>query len=139
MRLVTVKQACNELSVSTGLVQHWVKKGLLQKHPYDLAPSTARVRKRTVPHSRYLIDVDQAKTLKRSSAEERLKLLNNDKNLLRPTDVARILNITLDNAYQMISRYNLKKYPVGVSTFYMIDGDQLADALEDDGLGYLIK
>lgn len=139
MRLVTPKQASEELFVSTGLIQYWVKKGLLEKHPYELAPSTARVRKRTVSHSRFKIDIDEAKKLRRIEREDQIKLLNKDKRLLRPAEVSKILEITENNVYQMVARYKLTKYPVGVSTLYMIDGDELADALEDDGMGYLVK
>jgi hypothetical protein len=139
MRLVTPKQASEELFVSTGLIQYWIKKGLLEKYPYELAPSTVRVRKRTLSHSRYKVDIDEAKKLRRADREDQVKLLNSDKRLLRPAEVSKILEITENNVYQMVARYNLTKYPVGVSTLYLIDGDELADALEDDGMGYLVK
>ncbi len=141
MRLVTVRQACNELFISYGLVQYWVRTGRLQKHMYTLTPGSAKVKKRTVSHYRYLVDIDEARKLLRNEAEAELKLLNSDKRLLRPREVAKILDVTIERVHAWAKRFNLKKYyPENVGKHeYFIDGDELADNLEDSGMGYLIK
>ncbi len=141
MRLVTVRQACNELFVSVGLVQYWVRTGRLQKHTYTLTPGSAKVKKRTVSHSRYLVDIEEAFKLLRNRAEADLKLLNNDKRLLRPREVAKILDVRLERVYSWTRRFKLKKYyPENAGKHeYFLDGDELADNLEDSGLGYLVK
>jgi hypothetical protein len=141
MRLVTVRQACNELYVSVGLVQYWVRTGRLAKHTYPLTPLSAKVKKRTVSLTRYLVDVDAARKLLRNEAEAELKLLHSDKRLLRPREVSKILDVRHERVLSWTRRFNLKKYyPVaGVRGEYFIDGDELADNLEDSGMGYLIK
>jgi hypothetical protein len=141
MRLVTVSQACSELFVSVGLVQYWVRTGRLQKHTYTLTPGSAKVKKRTVSHYRYLVDIDEARKLLRNGAEAELKLLNSDKRLLRPREVATILDVTIERVHGWAKRFNLRKYyPIaGVRGEYFLDGDELADNLEDSGMGYLIK
>lgn len=141
MRLVTVSEVSKQLFVSVGLVQHWVRTGLLQKHPYYLTPMSAKVRKRTVSTSRYLVDIDEAVKLIRSKAEAELKLLNSDKRLLRPREVSKILDVKIERVHAWSRRFNLKKYypPLVKKYEYFIDGDELADNLEDSGLGYLIK
>lgn len=141
MRLVTVRQACSELFVSYGLVQYWVRTGRLQKHTYVLTPGSAKVRKRTVSNYRYLVDVDEARKLLRNQAEADLKLLNKDKRLLRPREVSKILDVKIERVYSWTRRFELKKYypeNSGQKDFFL-DGDELADNLEDSGLGYLVK
>lgn len=141
MRLVTVTQVSKELFVSVGLVQYWVRTGRLQKHAYVLTPGSAKVRKRTVSHYRYLLDIDEAAKLLRNRAESDLKLLHSDKRLLRPKEIAKILDVNLERVYSWVRRFELTKYhpePAGQRDFF-IDGDELADSMEDWGLGYLIK
>jgi hypothetical protein len=127
--------------VSVGLVQYWVRTGRLQKHTYTLTPGSAKVKKRTVSHYRYLVDIDEARKLLRNAAEADLKLLNSDKRLLRPREVAKILDVTIERVHGWAKRFNLRKYyPIaGVRGEYFLDGDELADNLEDSGMGYLIK
>lgn len=141
MRLVTVKQASAELYVSTGLVQYWIRNGRAKKYPYPLTPGSAKVKKRTESNWRYLLDIEELQKLLRNGAEAELKLLNNDKRLLRPLEVAKILDVNIERVYSWSRRFNLKRYypPNAGKHEYFIDGDELADNLEDSGLGYLIK
>ncbi len=141
MRLVTIKQACSELYISTGLVVYWVRNQRLAKHPYVLTPGSAKVKKRTVSLTRYLVDIDEARKLLRNEAEDELKLLNSDKRLLRPREVAKILDVRLERVYSWTKRFELQRYhlPNAGKHEFFIDGDELADNLEDSGLGYLIK
>jgi hypothetical protein len=106
-----------------------------------LTPGSAKVKKRTVSHYRYLVDIDEARKLLRNAAEADLKLLNSDKRLLRPREVAKILDVTIERVHGWTKRFNLKKYyPENAGKHeYFIDGDELADNLEDSGLGYLVK
>ena len=139
MRLVTVSQLAKQLYVSNGLIQLWVRTGRLAKHPYVLTPGSAKVRKQTVSQYRYLVDIDEASKLLRNRAEEELKLLNSDKRLLRPREISQILDVTMDRVYSWSKRFKLKKYYILGNHDYFLDGDELADNLEDSGLGYLIK
>lgn len=139
MRLVTVPQLAKELFISTGLVRYWLRTDRLTKHPRPLTPGSSRVKKRTVSHYRYLLDIDEAAKLLRNRAESDLKLLHSDKRLLRPQEVAGIIGVTVQRVYQWASRYELTKYPTGSGTCYLLDGDELADALEENGLGHLVK
>ena len=140
MRLMTVKQAASELFVSTGLVHYWIRTGRAQKHVYKLTPGSAKVKKRTESTWRFMVDLDELRAIQRKSAEAELKLLNSDKRLLRPREISQILDVRHDRVHSWAKRYNLKKYYIpGNSVEYFLDGDELADNLEDSGLGYLIK
>lgn len=141
MRLVTVTQLAKELFVSTGLVRYWMRTDRLTKHPYPLTPGSAKVKKRTVSHYRYLLDVDEAAKLLRNRAESDLKLLHSDKRLLRPREVSQILDVNMERVYSWVKRFELTKYYPESSGHreFFIDGDELADSMEDWGLGYLIK
>ena len=139
MRLVTAPQAARELYISTGLLHYWIRTGRLQKYPYPLAASTVKVRKKTVSHRRFMVDIDQVRLLRRADAEDQIKLLNSDKRLLRPQEVAKIVGVTVQRVYQWVARYELTKYKTGSDTCYLVDGDELADALEANGLGHLVK
>ena len=85
MRLVTVKEAAAELFVTPSMFAYWKRKGMLTVHPYPLTPLSAKVRKRTVSTTRYLVDMDEL----RSQLD--LQLLTEDKRLLRPKEIAKIL------------------------------------------------
>ena len=87
------------------------------------------------------MDIDEAAKLLRNRAEAELKLLNSDKRLLRPLEVAKILDVKKERVYYWIKKFELKKYhPAnGGQKDFFIDGDELADNMEDWGLGYLIK
>jgi hypothetical protein len=139
MRLVTVKEAAAELFVSPSLIAHWKRTGALVAYDYPLTPLSAKVRKRTVSTSRYLVDVDELKKMASSASE--LKLLNSDKRLLRPKEISEILDVKIDRVYGWVTRYNLMKYcpnPKDPKN-YFLDGDEVADALEDAGFWYLLK
>lgn len=135
MRLVTVKQAAAELFVTPSMVAYWKRNGMLTTYPYPLTPLSAKVRKRTVSTTRYLVDIDELR------AQLDPQLLTEDKRLLRPKEIARILDVRIERVYSWVKRYKLTKYspnPSG-SKNYFLDGDEVADALEDAGLWYLIK
>lgn len=139
MRLVTAPQAARELYISIGLIHYWIRTGRVQKYPYELAPLTAKIQKKTVSHRRFMVDIDQVRKLRRADAEEQIKLLNSDKRLLRPQEVSKIVGRSVHCVYQWVDRYQLKKYKTGSDTCYLIDGDELADALESNGIWYSVK
>jgi hypothetical protein len=135
MRLVTVKEAAAELFVTPSMFAYWRRKGLLTTYPYPLTSTSAKVRKRTVSTRRYLVDIDELK------AQLDLQLLTNDKRLLRPKEIAEILDVRIDRVYGWVPRYGLTKYcpnPKAPNNYYL-DGDEVADALEDAGFWYLLK
>jgi hypothetical protein len=139
MRLVTVKTAASELFVSPGMIAYWKRHGLVTTYPYHLTPLSAKVRKRTVSTYRYLVDLEELTRLRDRSSDP--KLLTEDKRLLRPKEIAKILDVKIDRVYRWVRIYGLKKYcpNPGAQKNYFLDGDEVADLLEDIGLGYLIK
>jgi hypothetical protein len=135
MRLVTVNQAAAELFVTPSMFAYWKRKGVLTTYPYTLTPLSAKVRKRTVSTKRYLVDIDELK------AQLDPKLLTEDKRLLRPKEIAEILDVKIERVYGWVARYELTKYcpnPKALKNYYL-DGDEVADALVDAGFSYLIK
>lgn len=139
MRLMTVTDAAAELYVSKELVFYWARNGLLTKHPYALSPLSVKVRKRTVSTRRFLVDLDEVRSIQRTELDEQLKRLHSDKRLLRPGEVSQMLDVRTERVYSWVKRFKLKKYYPKAGTHYLIDGDELADNLEDAGLWYLIK
>lgn len=135
MRLVTAKTAAAELFVSVPLVHYWIRTGQATKHPYPLTPLSAKVKKRTVSTYRYLVDMDELGALRDPN------LLTSDKRLLRPKEIARILDVKIERVYGWVKRYGLKRYLPNSNApkNYFLDGDEVADLLEDLGLSYLIK
>jgi transposase len=83
----------------------------------------------------YLVDMEELEAIRDPN------LLTNDKRLLRPKEIARILDVRTERVYGWVQRYSLTKYcpnPKARKNYYL-DGDEVADALEDAGFGYLIK
>jgi hypothetical protein len=121
------------------MIAYWKRHGLVTTYPYHLTPLSAKVRKRTVSTYRYLVDLEELTRLRDRSSDP--KLLTEDKRLLRPKEIAEILNVQVGRVYSWVARYELTKYcpnPKARGNYYL-DGDELADALEDAGLWYLIK
>lgn len=140
MRLVTAKQAASELYVTVGMIHYWIRTGRLEKYPYLMTPGSARARKRLYSTSRFLVDIDEAKLVPQNKSAADLKLLNSDKRLLRVSEIAKILDVREDRVRLWAKSFGLKKYYLPTSpSYYFLDGDELADNLEDAGLGYLIK
>jgi hypothetical protein len=139
MRLVTAQEAAAELFVSRGTVQYWVRTGKLAKHPFKVASSTTRSRKYTESPRRFLVDVDEAKRMLQPSMEQRIKEEHADKRLLYPAEAAKIMEVTTSYALFLIRRFGLTKYKLGYGNTFLVDGDELADALEANGLEYLVK
>ena len=85
------------------------------------------------------MDLDELEKLASSVAD--LKLLNSDKRLLRPKEIAEILDVRVERVYGWVPRYSLTKYLPNpqAQKNYLLDGDEVADALVDAGFGYLIK
>jgi|688.fasta_scaffold1048347_2 hypothetical protein len=139
MRLVTAQEAAAELFVSRGTVQYWVRTGKLAKHPFKVASSTTRSRKYTESPRRFLVDVDEAKRMLQSVIEKEIKEEHADKRLLYPAEAARIMEVTTTHTLSLIRRFGVTKYSLGYGNKFLIDGDELADALEANGLEYLVK
>lgn len=135
MRLVPPKTAAAELFVSVPLIHYWTRTGQATRHPYPLSPLSVKVRKRTVSTRMYLVDMEELEAIRDPN------LLTSDKRLLRPKEIARILDVRIERVYGWVQRYSLTKYmpnPKARKNYYL-DGDEVADALEDAGFGYLIK
>lgn len=138
MRLVRPKEAAAELFISTGLVYHWVRTGRLAKHPYKVAACNRRKRDNLVKPN-YYVDIEEARGLILDEEAAKIKLLHSDKNLLRPADVARITRYDVGTVYRWVKSFELTKYRIGKTTSYLLDGDEVADALEENGLAHLVR
>lgn len=89
---------------------------------------------------RFLLDAEEAKRAGlQSSLEQAVKDEHPDKRLLYPGEAAQIMEVTHTYSLQLIRRFKIKKYYLGYGNTFLIDGDELADALEENGLDHLVK
>lgn len=140
MRLVTRAEAAKLLHVSEGMIQYWLRIGALEKHP--------RPRQLNGPRAEYMrnylgpecnrnvhIDVDAARLLIPQNAIAKLKRDNPAANLLTTREVAKLTNRTPETIATYVRKFGLKKYKLhSKSSHYLIDGEELADHLEERGL-----
>jgi hypothetical protein len=138
--LVTRAEAAKELHVSLGMIQHWIRKGLLEKHD--------KLRQLNGPRSEYmrgylgevcstyyLVDLDVARLLVPQNAIEKLKEDNPAANLLTAREIAKLTNRRVETISMYVNKFGLKKYKLNPkSSHYLIDGEELADAMENAGL-----
>lgn len=135
MQLVTVDSAAEHLYVTRGMIHYWVRLGKLEKYPYLLTASSARARKRLYSTTRFLVDLDEAIEIQRGA--DKTKEEHSDKRLLTAREISTILNTTPELVRSWVREFKLTKYyKTGSTHSYYLDGDEVADALVDAGLGY---
>lgn len=141
MRLMQIKQAARVAGVSYGAVHYWVRTGRIKKHPMPLAELTKKIKPHLGEYSKrnYLIDVDELLAKRPAGTQEALRRSNPDLRLLTVREIANILNVETFTVRHYARRFELKHYYYGYSNEFLIDGDELADAMEDNGLGYLVR
>lgn len=140
MRLVTRVEAAKLLHVSEGMIQYWLGIGALEKHP--------RPRQLNGPRAEYMrnylgpecnrnvyIDLDVAELLIPQNAIAKLKRDNPAANLFTTREIAKLTNRTVRTIEHYVKRFGLTKYKLhSKSSHYLIDGEELADRLEECGL-----
>lgn len=138
--LVTREAAAKYLHVSTGMVQYWLRIGALKKYP--------KPRQLNGPKAEYmlqylgencnrnmLVDLEAARLLVPKNAIEKLKRDNPAANLLTTREIAKLINRTPRTVELYVKQFGLKKYKLhSKSSHYLIDGEELADHMEDAGL-----
>ena len=122
------------------MVQYWLGIGALKKYPKPRALNG--------PKSEYmlqylgencnrniLVDLDAATLLVPRNAIAKLKEDNPAANLLTVREAAKLTNRTLRTVELYVKQFGLKKYKLhSKSSHYLIDGEELADRLEERGL-----
>jgi IS30 family transposase len=82
-----------------------------------------------------VIDLDVARDLVTSNAIKKLKQGNPAANLLTTREIAKLTNRTVSTIDSYVRRFGLKKYYIHEhTTHYLIDGEELADRMEEAGL-----
>ncbi len=138
MRIVRPKEAAEELYISIGYIYWLAQRGRITRYPYQVAACNRR-RRDSVAQPHYMVDVDEIREAVTDGAMEALKRAHPDKRLLRPLEVARITGAKRDLVYQWIEMLQLKKYQIGKTRQYLLDGDEIADKLIQRGLGHWVK
>lgn len=140
MRLVTPTEAAEKLHVSQGMITYWLRIGALTRHP--------KPRQLNGPRAEYMlnylgpecnrniyIDLDVAELLLPKNAIAKLKEDNPAANLLTTREIAKLTNRTPETIATYVKKFGLKKYKLhSKSSHYLIDGEALADAMENAGL-----
>lgn len=140
MRLVTPTEAAKKLHVSQGMITYWLRIGALTRHP--------KPRELNGPRSEYmleylgencnrniLVDLDVATLLIPKNAIAKLKEDNPAANLLTVRETAKLTNRTVRTIDLYVKQFGLKKYKLhSKSSHYLIDGEELADHMENAGL-----
>lgn len=141
MRLVTAKHAASIIGVSIGAMHLRARSGELTRYPLPLAPLTRKKKPHLGSESKrsYLLDLDEVLTARPTSSAKLLKRTHPDRRLLTVDEVASILEVTPQTVRNYVKRYELEKLYYAQGTKFLIDGDQLADALEADGLEHIAQ
>lgn len=138
--LVTRAEAAKRLHVSTGMVQYWLGIGALKKYP--------KPRQLNGPKAEYmlkylgedcnrncLVDLDEATLLIPKNAIEKLKSDNPAANLLTIRETAELTHRSVRTIELYVKQFGLRKYKLHAkSSHYLIDGEELADHMENAGL-----
>lgn len=138
--LVTPNEACDILHVSRGMISYWLRKGLLTRYPKPRqlnGPRGEYYMQRLGPECgrNTVIDLDVARDLVTSNAIKKLKQGNPAANLLTTREIAKLTNRTVSTIDSYVRRFGLKKYYIHEhTTHYLIDGEELADRMEEAGL-----
>lgn len=138
-RLVTQDEAARALHVSRGMIQYWVRKGATRypkprKPGAIYAPST-RERLGPTCNRNYLVDLDELELKLFTNAVKNLEQQNPEANLMTVREAAKLTNRKYETVATYVKKFELKKYYLYKGTsHYLIDGEELADAMEDRGL-----
>lgn len=141
MKLVTPKQAARVAGVSAATVHRWVRLGQVTKHPVPLAEITKKVRPHLGEYSKrnYYVNLDDFMTARPASTADMVRSMYPDLRLLTVREIANILNVETFTVRHYARRFALQKYRHEGSQEFLLNGDELADAMEDNGLGYLVR
>ena len=139
MRLVTAKHAASIIGVSVGNMHRRARLGEITKYPLPLSPLTKKVKPHLGEESKrsYLVDLDEVLATRPDGSAKLLRKSYPDRRLLTVDEAASIIHVTPQTVRNYIKRYGLEKLYYAEGRKFLIDGDQLADALEADGLGYI--
>lgn len=139
MRLVTAKEAAATVKVSISTIQHWLRTGKIKKHPYQLIKKSQRARRQEFATRRFLVDLDEVIANGPGPLMSEVREQHPDLRLLTNRQVSKIIDRGEEAVRQYVRRFGLRKYHYGNNGQYLIDGDELADALEANGLEHLVR
>lgn len=138
--LVTREEAAKQLHVSSGMIQYWLRIGALQRYPKPRAlngPKAEYMRQYLGENCNrsYLVDLDVATLLVPQNAIAKLKEDNPAANLLTVREIAKLTRRTERTIELYVKQFGLTKYKLhSKSSHYLLDGEELADYMEDAGL-----
>lgn len=137
--LVTQDEAARILHVSRGMIQYWVRKGATRypkprKPGARYAPST-RERLGPTCNRNYLLDLEELQLKLFTNAVKNLEQQNPEAHLMTVREAAKRTNRKHETIATYVKKFELKKYFLHEGTsHYLIDGEELADAMEARGL-----
>lgn len=137
--LVTSEEASELLHVSRGMIQYWVRKGATKypkprKTDATYRPCTLEKLGPTCNRN-YLLDLDELQLKLFTNAVKNLEQQNPEANLMTVREAAKRTNRKYETVSTYVKRFGLKKYYLYEGTsHFLIDGEELADAMEARGL-----
>jgi hypothetical protein len=121
------------------MVQYWVRKGATRypkprKTDATYRPGTLE-KLGTNCNRNYLLDLDELQLKLFTNAIKNLEQQNPEAHLMTVREAAKRTNRKYETIAGYVKRFKLKKYYLYEGTsHYLIDGEELADAMEDRGL-----
>lgn len=137
--LVTPDEAARSLHVSRGMINYWVRKGAtryLKPRKTDATYRPATLEKLgTTCNRNYLVDLEELQLKLFTNAVKNLELQHPEAHLMTAAEAAKRTNRKYETMATYVKRFGLKKYYLYEGTsHYLIDGEELADAMEARGL-----
>lgn len=139
MRLVTAKEAAKTIKVSEPTISYWARTGKIKKYPRELSPGRRRETARERSNRWYLVDLDEILSNGPGPLISEVRDQHPDLRLLTVRQVSKIIDRGEGSVRYYMRRFGLHKYRYGNNGEYLIDGDELADAFEANGLEHLVR
>lgn len=121
--LLTFQEAARRAQVSIETIRYWIKTKRLATVPGPLSVRSGKPWGKRIESDALLAAAPKTRTAQLKSSHPG--------NLLTVREIRTALQVNLHLAYKLVKRYSLEKTYVDRCT-YLVDGEKLADAMEDD-------
>lgn len=127
--LLTVAEAAKIAEVCPSTIQYWIKTGRLKERRAPRSAHAMKARPREVMQ-KLMVDRQELIAATPDGIEAAVRRANPTKRLLNLRDIQRILGVQFTTAWAMVNSTGVHKYPLYGNT-YLVDGEELYEALED--------